>query len=73
MQSGFRPQIRPSRIIVVLPAYNEAENIGNLLRRIFESLTDERLGFSVIVVNDGSSDLGKAGLRKPAQRRHDEF
>lgn len=57
MQSGFRPQIRPSRIIVVLPAYNEAENIGNLLRRIFESLTDERLGFSVIVVNDGSSDL----------------
>ena len=41
---------------MVLPAYNEEANIGNLLRRIFESLTDENLGFSIIVVNDGSSD-----------------
>jgi len=41
---------------VVLPAYNEEANIGNLLRRIFESLTDEHMGFSIIVVDDGSSD-----------------
>lgn len=47
---------RQSRILVVLPAYNEEANIGNLLRGVFESLTDEGLGFSVIVVNDGSSD-----------------
>jgi dolichol-phosphate mannosyltransferase len=47
---------RQSRIIVVLPAYNEEANIGNLLRGIFESLTDEHLGFTIIVVNDGSSD-----------------
>jgi dolichol-phosphate mannosyltransferase len=47
---------RVSRVIVVLPAYNEEANLGNLLRRIFESLTDERLGFSIIVVDDGSSD-----------------
>jgi len=54
-----RPPFQPPRIsrtIVVLPAYNEEANIGNLLRRIFESLTDEHLGFSVIVVDDGSSD-----------------
>ena len=54
-----RPPVQPlrvSRIIVVLPAYNEEANIGNLLRRIFESLTDEHLGFSIIVVDDGSSD-----------------
>ena len=50
------PRHRVSRIIVVLPAYNEEANIGNLLRRIFESLTDEHLGFSIIVVDDGSSD-----------------
>ena len=50
------PPPRVSRILVVLPAYNEEANIGNLLRRIFESLTDEHLGFSIIVVNDGSSD-----------------
>jgi dolichol-phosphate mannosyltransferase len=47
---------RASRILVVLPAYNEEANIGNLLRRIFESLTDEHLEFSIIVVDDGSSD-----------------
>jgi dolichol-phosphate mannosyltransferase len=47
---------RRSHIIVVLPAYNEEANIGTLLRRIFESLADEQLGFSIIVVNDGSSD-----------------
>ena len=47
---------RPSRVIVVLPAYNEEANIANLLRGIFESLNDDGLGFSVIVVNDGSSD-----------------
>jgi dolichol-phosphate mannosyltransferase len=50
------PIPRVSRVIVVLPAYNEEANIGNLLRGIFESLTDDHLGFSVIVVDDGSSD-----------------
>ena len=51
-----RQPLRTSRIIVVLPAFNEEANIGSLLRQIFESLTDERMGFSVIVVDDGSSD-----------------
>jgi dolichol-phosphate mannosyltransferase len=50
------PQHRVSRILVVLPAYNEEANIGNLLRGIFETLMDENIGFSIIVVNDGSSD-----------------
>src|SRR5262245_29717469 len=45
-----------SRIIVVLPAYNEAANIASLLRNIFKSLTEDRQGFSIIVVDDGSSD-----------------
>src|SRR5947209_7136388 len=47
---------RPARILVVLPAYNEEANIASLLRRIFETLTDDQVGFSVIVVDDGSSD-----------------
>jgi dolichol-phosphate mannosyltransferase len=51
---GAAPQ--PARILVVLPAYNEEANIASLLRRIFEALTDECMGFSVIVVDDGSSD-----------------
>ena len=45
-----------SSIIVVLPAYNEEANIAGLLRRILGSLTDAQPGFSVIVVDDGSSD-----------------
>jgi dolichol-phosphate mannosyltransferase len=52
--TGLKPQ--SSRIIVVLPAYNEEANIGSLLRRIFEALTDDHMGFSIVVVDDGSSD-----------------
>jgi dolichol-phosphate mannosyltransferase len=45
-----------SRVIVILPAYNEEANIASLLRRILRSLTEAESSFSVIVVDDGSSD-----------------
>ena len=45
-----------SRVIVVLPAYNEEANIGGLLRHILKSLIAAHPDFSVIVVDDGSSD-----------------
>lgn len=45
-----------SRVLVILPAYNEEANIGSLLRRILRSLTAADSTFSVIVVDDGSSD-----------------
>ena len=45
-----------SRVIVVLPAYNEEANIASLLRRILQSLAASPAGFAVIVVDDGSSD-----------------
>lgn len=61
------PALRRSQIIVVLPAYNEEANIASLLRRIFEALGDEQLGFSVIVVNDGSSDRTEHILADMAQ------
>lgn len=44
------------RVIIILPAYNEEANIANLLRRILKSLTGAESSFSVIVVDDGSSD-----------------
>jgi len=50
------PPHRVARVIVVLPAYNEEANIGNLLGCICQSLTGEHIGFSIIVVDDGSSD-----------------
>ena len=40
------------RPLVIIPTYNEAENIERILRRIVESLPDA----GVLVVDDGSPD-----------------
>ena len=39
-------------VSVIIPAFNEAENLGRVLRRIAELYPD----FEIIVVNDGSTD-----------------
>ena len=41
-----------SRVLVAIPAYNEAETIGTVVKRVRESLPD----FDLVVVNDGSRD-----------------
>jgi dolichol-phosphate mannosyltransferase len=48
----------PSRtkVIIVLPAYNEAANIGRLLERIETAMDDRKIHYLVIVVDDGSRD-----------------
>lgn len=43
------------RVSVVIPALNEAGNIGRLVRETYESVPDGLLG-EVIVVDDGSTD-----------------
>ena len=43
-------------IVVVLPAYNEALCIGDLLNSFCEAIADEGKECRLIVVNDGSSD-----------------
>ncbi|MBF0301084.1 MAG: glycosyltransferase [Oligoflexia bacterium] len=45
-----------SKIIVVLPAFNEEENIGKLIESIDESLHNINQNFEIIVVDDGSKD-----------------
>src|SRR6185503_5205220 len=52
---------------VVLPAYNEEANIGGLLRRIRETLEEEGIAFSVIVVDDGSRDRTAAIVEEHAR------
>jgi dolichol-phosphate mannosyltransferase len=43
-------------IVIVLPAYNEAESLPPLLRRINDAYNYYKWSASVLVVNDGSSD-----------------
>ncbi len=44
------------KVIVVLPAYNEQENLPGLLDNLAEALADASLDFEIVVVDDGSSD-----------------
>ncbi|MFW6108425.1 MAG: glycosyltransferase family 2 protein [bacterium] len=46
----------PTRLFVVLPAYNEEESLGPLLERIDQAMFEDTLGYEVIVVDDGSAD-----------------
>jgi dolichol-phosphate mannosyltransferase len=41
---------------IVLPAYNEADNLPALLRALQETMEDNRIAYEVIVVDDGSRD-----------------
>jgi glycosyltransferase involved in cell wall biosynthesis len=49
---------------VVLPAYNEAENIGLVIASIVRYLGDREICYEIIVVNDGSTDQTKAIVSK---------
>jgi cellulose synthase/poly-beta-1,6-N-acetylglucosamine synthase-like glycosyltransferase len=41
---------------VLIPAYNEAHNIGVIIETLFASLRDPRYRIEVVVVDDGSWD-----------------
>lgn len=56
------------RILVVLPAYNEEENIGDLLSQIqFALENDSKTDYKVFVVNDGSRDKTEEIVKKMAE------
>lgn len=50
------PVAIPGTLSLVLPAYNEEENIEIVVRRALEILPEFTTGFEIIVVNDGSKD-----------------
>lgn len=57
-----------ARVSIVVPAYNEAENLPLLyaeLRKVFDTLTDD---FELVVIDDGSSDSTLAVARELAER-----
>jgi dolichol-phosphate mannosyltransferase len=59
-----RRHTRRKQVIVVLPAYNEEENLGPLLERLDDDMREEGIRYSVIVVDDGSTDGTVEVLRR---------
>ena len=57
-----------TRVIVVLPVYNEEQHIGALLGQIDDALRREALPFEVIAVDDGSTDGTSAALQAHKER-----
>lgn len=44
------------KIAIILPAYNEAEVIKQVLKQLKSSLSKQKFSYEIILVNDGSSD-----------------
>lgn len=52
---------------IVIPVYNEAENVEKTYRSLASALDDRAAGFEVIFVDDGSTDATRERLRLLAQ------
>jgi glycosyltransferase involved in cell wall biosynthesis len=50
----LKTEIAGKEIMVIIPAYNEAENLKELLKRIPDKIKEKNVG--VLVIDDGSSD-----------------
>jgi glycosyltransferase involved in cell wall biosynthesis len=47
---------RGKQVLILIPAYNEADSIGEILTRLHQQLSALPYRFSVLVVDDGSTD-----------------
>ena len=54
---------------VIIPLYNEEENIRPLMERLFTELTALPLAFEVLVIDDGSTDGSYRALQREAAER----
>jgi dolichyl-phosphate beta-glucosyltransferase len=68
------PQSRPGiRLSLVIPAYNETQRILPYLHRITQYLSNRRLSYEILVIDDGSADgtadlVEKFGADEPTVR-----
>jgi len=53
---------------VVIPVYNEEENIPELIERLLAQLSALSLSYEIIIVDDGSTDRSYGLLRREAER-----
>jgi len=59
------------QVSVVIPIYNEAENIPHLIPAVAAVLAAAGLDYELICVDDGSQDGSTEVLRRLARQRHD--
>ena len=52
------------RLSVVIPVFNEAENLAQLVTRLIPVLTHETKEWEILFVDDGSKDAGLAEMRR---------
>ena len=52
------------KVSIVIPLYNEEENIAILHQRLKETLERIGCGYEIIYVDDGSADRTLAGLEE---------
>jgi len=45
-----------SFLSVIIPAFNEEDNIVNCVKRVGDALSSPQRAFEILVVNDGSTD-----------------
>jgi polyisoprenyl-phosphate glycosyltransferase len=70
---GKEPSTQPGTTIsVVIPLYNEEQNVGELHRRLTAVLEPLGLSYELVFVNDGSHDA-TAGLIEDLQRRDEHL
>lgn len=55
-------------ISIIVPVYNEQDNLERLNREIFAVLTAEKIDFEIIYVDDGSVDNSFQELKKNSER-----
>jgi len=56
--------VAPPELSVVIPIYNEEENISVLYSRLVRVLDDTRIDFEIVFVDDGSRDRSLQGLKE---------
>jgi len=64
MKNNVRPKVS-----IIVPVYDEAENIGKLIARTKEILDGQKISFEFLVIDDGSQDNTPEVLRSEA--KHD--
>lgn len=57
-----------SKLSVVLPAYNEELMVGKTCRVLAQVLTEAKIPYELVVVNDGSSDRTWEEIQKAGEK-----